>query len=185
VAIFRRRDLVATCVIPIAGDLITSDIATALYPPKTRGRYHGERLRRWCCWFNPRYAGRGLSGDPRNRAYVQPLLPPALNRWKKSFRSAAVVLRDSGQAAECCPRHVPLIGSSPCQYGSNPGGRHLPEACAPWHLNYTSALSDMVAQNVHPRDGLFEEARHGTRARHKVCRAGSAAPGTYENWSYV
>ncbi len=189
VAIFAGGAIRHTAVIPIAGDLITSDIAMALRTPTKDAE--DIKVASGCA--------KQLLADPEQQVEVPGLGdrgPRMLSRQALSgvieprveeiFSLVQQVIRESGHE-EVLSSGVVLAGGSAMMPGMvelgediflKPVRRGIP--------HYASALSDMVAQ---PRAatvmGLLEEARLARVRGHKVAQKASAMQGVFErmkNW---
>jgi cell division protein FtsA len=189
VAIFAGGAIRHTAVIPIAGDLITSDIAMALRTPTKDAEE--IKVSSGCA--------KQLLADPEQQVEVPGLGdrgPRLLSRQALSgvieprveeiFSLVQQVIRDSGHE-EVLSSGVVLTGGSAVMPGMvelgediflKPVRRGIP--------HYASALSDMVAQ---PRAatvmGLLEEARLARIRGHKVAQKAGAMQSMFErvkNW---
>ena len=181
VAIFTGGAIRHTAVIPIAGDLITSDIAMALRTPtkdaediKVESGYAKQLLADpeaqvevpgWATGAaHDQQAGPGRGDRAAGR---RDLLAGAAGHPRFGLRRSAVV----GHRAHGRQRGHAGHGGT--------GRRHLPQARAPGVPKYARALSDMVAS---PRAatvmGLLEEARlarlRGFKVAHKTGSVQSA-----------
>jgi cell division protein FtsA len=189
VAIFAGGAIRHTAVIPIAGDLITSDIAMALRTPTKDAE--DIKVESGCA--------KQLLADPQTQVEVPGLgdrAPRMLGkqalagviepRVEEIFALVQQVIRDSGYE-EVLSSGIVITGGSAVMPGMvelgediflKPVRRGVPK--------YASALADMVAQ---PRAatvmGLLEEARLGRLRGHKVAqKAGSvqSALGRVKDW---
>ncbi len=189
VAIFTGGSIRHTAVIPIAGDLITSDIAMALRTPTKDAE--DIKVESGCA--------KQLLADPDQQVEVPGLGdrgPRMLSRQALSgvieprveeiFSLVQQVIRESGHE-EVLSSGIVLTGGSAMMPGMvelgediflKPVRRGIP--------HYTSALSDMVAQ---PRAstvmGLLEEARLARVRGHKVAQKAGPMQGVLErmkNW---
>jgi cell division protein FtsA len=189
VAIFAGGAIRHTAVIPIAGDLITSDIAMALRTPTKDAE--DIKVEYGCA--------KQLLADPDTQVEVpglgdrgprllgrQALAGVIEPRVEEIFALVQQVVRDSG-FEEVLSSGIVLTGGSAVMHGMvelgediflKPVRRGMP--------HYASALSDMVAQ---PRAatvmGLLEEARLARVRGHKVAqKAGSmqSALERMKNW---
>ncbi|MEY2684995.1 MAG: cell division protein FtsA [Pseudomonadota bacterium] len=189
VAIFAGGAIRHTAVIPIAGDLITSDIAMALRTPTK----DAEDIKVESGW------AKQLLADPEQQVEVpglgdrgprllsrQALAGVIEPRVEEIFALVQQVIRESGHE-ELLSSGIVLTGGSAVMPGMvelgediflKPVRRGVPK--------YASALSDMVAQ---PRAaavmGLLEEARLARLRGHKVAqKAGSVhnALGRIKDW---
>jgi len=189
VAIFAGGAIRHTAVIPIAGDLITSDIAMALRTPTKDAE--DIKVESGCA--------KQLLADPQTQVEVpglgdrgprmlgrQALAGVIEPRVEEIFALVQQVIRDSGYE-EVLSSGIVITGGSAVMPGMvelgediflKPVRRGIPK--------YASALSDMVAQ---PRAstvmGLLEEARLGRLRGHKVAqKAGSVqgALGRVKDW---
>jgi len=189
VAIFAGGAIRHTAVIPIAGDLITSDIAMALRTPTKDAE--DIKVESGCA--------KQLLADPQAQVEVpglgdrgprmlgkQALAGVIEPRVEEIFALVQQVIRDSGYE-EVLSSGIVITGGSAVMPGMvelgediflKPVRRGIPK--------YASALSDMVAQ---PRAstvmGLLEEARLGRLRGHKVAqKAGSmqSAFGRVKDW---
>ncbi len=189
VAIFSGGAIRHTAVIPIAGDLITSDIAMALRTPTKDAE--DIKVESGCA--------KQLLADPDQQVEVPGLGdrgPRMLSRQALSgvieprveeiFSLVQQVIRESGHE-EVLSSGIVLTGGSAMMPGMvelgediflKPVRRGIP--------HYTSALSDMVAQ---PRAstvmGLLEEARLARVRGHKVAQKAGPMQGVLErmkNW---
>ncbi|MDP2096125.1 MAG: cell division protein FtsA, partial [Hydrogenophaga sp.] len=178
VAIFAGGAIRHTAVIPIAGDLITSDIAMALRTPTKDAE--DIKVEHGCA--------KQLLADPDTQVEVPGLgdrAPRMLSRQalagvieprvEEIFALVQQVVRDSGHE-EILSSGIVLTGGSAVMPGMvelgediflKPVRRGIP--------NYASALSDMVAQTrAATVMGLLEEARMARVRGHKVAqKAGS------------
>jgi len=189
VAIFAGGAIRHTAVIPIAGDLITSDIAMALRTPTKDAE--DIKVEHGCA--------KQLLADPAQQVEVSGLgdrgprmlsrqtLPGMIEpRGEEVFALVKQVMRDSG-FEEVLSSGIVLTGGSAVMPGMvelgediflKPVRRGMP--------HYASALSDMVAQ---PRAatvmGLLEEARLARVRGHKVAQKAGSMQGALErvkNW---
>jgi len=189
VAIFAGGAIRHTAVIPIAGDLITNDIAMALRTPTKDAE--DLKVESGCA--------KQLLADPEQQVEVpglgdrgprllsrQALAGVIEPRVEEIFALAQQVLRDSGHE-ELLSSGIVLAGGSAAMPGMvelgediflKPVRRGMP--------SYRGALSDMVAQ---PRAatvmGLLEEARLARLRGHKVAqKSGSMgnALGRFKDW---
>jgi len=189
VAIFAGGAIRHTAVIPIAGDLITSDIAMALRTPTKDAE--DIKVEHGCA--------KQLLADPAQQVEVSGLGdrgPRMLSRQtlagvieprvEEIFALVKQVMRDSG-FEEVLSSGIVLTGGSAVMPGMvelgediflKPVRRGMP--------HYASALSDMVAQ---PRAavvmGLLEEARLARVRGHKVAQKAGSMQGALErvkNW---
>ncbi|MBA4255052.1 MAG: cell division protein FtsA [Polaromonas sp.] len=189
VAIFAGGAIRHTAVIPIAGDLITSDIAMALRTPTKDAE--DIKVESGCA--------KQLLADPQDQVEVpglgdrgprmigkQALAGVIEPRVEEIFALVQQVIRDSGYE-EVLSSGIVITGGSAVMPGMvelgediflKPVRRGVPK--------YASHLSDMVAQ---PRAstvmGLLEEARLGRMRGHKVAqKAGSvqSAFGRVKDW---
>lgn len=189
VAIFAGGAIRHTAVIPIAGDLITSDIAMALRTPTKDAE--DIKVESGCA--------KQLLADPDQQVEVPGLGdrgPRMLSRQALSgvieprveeiFSLVQQVIRESGHE-EVLSSGIVLTGGSAMMPGMVELGEDIflkPVRRGTPH--YASALSDMVAQ---PRAatvmGLLEEARLARVRGHKVAQKASAMQGVFErmkNW---
>jgi cell division protein FtsA len=183
VAIFAGGAIRYTAVIPIAGDLITSDIAMALRTP-TRDA-ENIKVESGCA--------KQLLADPQAQVEVpglgdrgprmlgkQALAGVIEPRVEEIFALVQQVIRDSGYE-EVLSSGVVITGGSSVMPGMvelgediflKPVRRGIPK--------YTGYLSDMVAQ---PRAstvmGLLEEARAGRMRGHKVAQKVGSVQGAF------
>ncbi|RZL58188.1 MAG: cell division protein FtsA [Variovorax sp.] len=174
VAIFTNGAIRHTAVIPIAGDLITSDIAMALRTPtkdaediKVENGYAKQLL----ADPDTQVEVPGL-GDRGPRMLSKQALAGVIEpRIEEIFSLVQQVIRESGYE-EVLSSGIVLTGGSAVMPGMvelgediflKPVRRGIPK--------YSSALSDMVAQ---PRAatvmGLLEEARHARMRGYKVAQ---------------
>jgi len=189
VAIFAGGAIRHTAVIPIAGDLITNDIAMALRTPTKDAE--DIKVESGCA--------KQLLADPQQQVEVpglgdrsprlisrQALAGVIEPRVEEIFALAQQVIRDSGHE-ELLSSGIVLAGGSAVMPGMvelgediflKPVRRGVPK--------YSGALSDMVAQ---PRAatvmGLLEEARLARLRGHKVAqKSGSmgSAVGRIKDW---
>jgi cell division protein FtsA len=182
VAIFAGGAIRHTAVIPIAGDLITSDIAMALRTPTKDAE--DIKVENGCA--------KQLLADPEQMVEVpglgdrgprmlsrQALAGVIEPRVEEIFALVQQVIRESGHE-ELLSSGVVLTGGSAVMPGMvelgediflKPVRRGVPK--------YASALSDMVAQ---PRAatvmGLLEEARLARLRGHKVAQKAGSVQGT-------
>jgi cell division protein FtsA len=189
VAIFAGGAIRHTAVIPIAGDLITSDIAMALRTPTK----DAEDIK-----VESGYA-KQLLADPNQQVEVPGLgdrVPRMLSRQalagvieprvEEIFALVQQVIRDSG-FEEMLSSGIVLTGGSAVMPGMvelgediflKPVRRGIPK--------YASALSDMVAQTrAATVMGLIEEARLARVRGNKVAQKAGAMQGVMErlkNW---
>jgi cell division protein FtsA len=189
VAIFSGGAIRHTAVIPIAGDLITSDIAMALRTPTKDAE--DIKVESGCA--------KQLLADPDTQVEVPGLgdrAPRMLSRQalagvieprvEEIFSLVQQVLRDSGHE-EMLSSGIVLTGGSAVMPGMvelgediflKPVRRGIP--------NYASALSDMVAQTrAATVMGLLEEARLARVRGHKVSQKAGSVQGALErmkNW---
>jgi cell division protein FtsA len=174
VAIFTGGAIRHTAVIPIAGDLITSDIAMALRTPTKDAEdiKVEHRLRQAAAGRpetqvevpglgdrGPRMLSQAGAGRRDRAARRGDLLAGAAGGARVGLRGSAVLRHRHHRRQRRDARH------------GRTGRRHLPEARAPRHPPYSGALSDMVAQ---PRAatvmGLLEEARLARMRGFKVAQ---------------
>jgi cell division protein FtsA len=189
VAIFAGGAIRHTAVIPIAGDLITSDIAMALRTPTKDAE--DIKVESGCA--------KQLLADPDTQVEVpglgdrgprmlgrQALAGVIEPRVEEIFALVQQVVRESG-FEEVLSSGIVLTGGSAVMPGMvelgediflKPVRRGMP--------HYASALSDMVAQ---PRSsavmGLLEEARLARVRGHKVAQKAGSMQGALErvkNW---
>lgn len=189
VAIFAGGAIRHTAVIPIAGDLITSDIAMALRTPTKDAE--DIKVESGCA--------KQLLADPDQQVEVPGLgdrAPRMLSRQalagvieprvEEIFALVQQVIRDSG-FEEVLSSGIVLTGGSAVMPGMvelgediflKPVRRGVP--------SYASALSDMVAQTrAATVMGLLEEARLARVRGHKVSQKAGAMQGALErvkNW---
>lgn len=182
VAIYSGGAIRHTAVIPIAGDLITSDIAMALRTPTKDAEE--IKVEHGCA--------KQLLADPEQRVEVPGLgdrAPRMLSRQALSgvieprveeiFALVQQVIRESGHE-ELLSSGIVLTGGSSVMPGMvelgediflKPVRRGLP--------HYAGALSDMIAQ---PRSatamGLLEQARLDRLRGHKVAQKTGSVQGT-------
>ncbi|MFY7905872.1 MAG: cell division protein FtsA, partial [Burkholderiaceae bacterium] len=183
VAIFSGGAIRHTAVIPIAGDLITSDIAMALRTPTKDAE--DIKVENGCA--------KQLLADPATQVEVpglgdrgprmlgrQALAGVIEPRVEEIFALVQQVIRDSGYE-EVLSSGIVITGGSAVMPGMvelgediflKPVRRGIPK--------YASALSDMVAQ---PRAatvmGLLEEARLARLRGHKVAQKAGAMQGAF------
>ena len=189
VAIFTDGAIRHTAVIPIAGDLITSDIAMALRTPTKDAediKVESGCAKQLLADPDTQVEVPGL-GDRGPRMLSRQALAGVIEpRVEEIFALVQQVVRDSG-FEEVLSSGIVLTGGSAVMQGMvelgediflKPVRRGVPQ--------YTSALSDMVAQ---PRAatvmGLLEEARLARVRGHKVAqKAGSmqSALDRVKNW---
>ena len=189
VAIFAGGAIRHTAVIPIAGDLITSDIAMALRTPTKDAediKVESGCAKQLLADPDTQVEVPGL-GDRGPRMLSRQALAGVIEpRVEEIFALVQQVVRDSG-FEEVLSSGIVLTGGSAVMQGMvelgediflKPVRRGVPQ--------YTSALSDMVAQ---PRAatvmGLLEEARLARVRGHKVAqKAGSmqSALDRVKNW---
>jgi cell division protein FtsA len=189
VAIFAGGAIRHTAVIPIAGDLITSDIAMALRTPTKDAE--DIKVEHGCAkqlLADPDQQGEvpGL-GDRGPRMLSRQALAGVIEpRVEEIFALVQQVVRDSG-FEEVLSSGIVLTGGSAVMPGMvelgediflKPVRRGIP--------HYDSALSDMVAQ---PRAatvmGLLEEARLARVRGHKVSQKAGSMQGALDrvkNW---
>jgi cell division protein FtsA len=189
VAIFAGGAIRHTAVIPIAGDLITSDIAMALRTPTKDAE--DIKVESGCA--------KQLLADPDQQVEVpglgdrgprmlgrQALAGVIEPRVEEIFALVQQVIRDSGHE-EVLSSGIVLTGGSAVMPGMvelgediflKPVRRGMP--------NYASALSDMVAQTrASTVMGLLEEARLARVRGHKVAQKAGSMQGALErmkNW---
>ncbi|MFT5933875.1 MAG: cell division protein FtsA [Hydrogenophaga sp.] len=189
VAIFAGGAIRHTAVIPIAGDLITSDIAMALRTPtkdaediKVESGYAKQLL----ADPNQQVEVPGL-GDRAPRMLSRQALAGVIEpRVEEIFALVQQVIRDSG-FEEVLSSGIVLTGGSAVMPGMvelgediflKPVRRGIPK--------YASALSDMVAQTrAATVMGLIEEARLARVRGNKVAQKAGAMQGVMEqlkNW---
>jgi cell division protein FtsA len=189
VAIFAGGAIRHTAVIPIAGDLITSDIAMALRTPtkdaediKVESGYAKQLL----ADPNQQVEVPGL-GDRAPRMLSRQALAGVIEpRVEEIFALVQQVIRDSG-FEEVLSSGIVLTGGSAVMPGMvelgediflKPVRRGIPK--------YASALSDMVAQTrAATVMGLLEEARLARVRGNKVAQKAGAIQGAMErvkNW---
>jgi len=189
VAIFAGGAIRHTAVIPIAGDLITSDIAMALRTPtkdaediKVESGYAKQLL----ADPNQQVEVPGL-GDRAPRMLSRQALAGVIEpRVEEIFSLVQQVIRDSG-FEEVLSSGIVLTGGSAVMPGMvelgediflKPVRRGIPK--------YASALSDMVAQTrAATVMGLLEEARLARVRGNKVAQKAGAMQGAMErvkNW---
>jgi cell division protein FtsA len=189
VAIFAGGAIRHTAVIPIAGDLITSDIAMALRTPtkdaediKVESGYAKQLL----ADPNQQVEVPGL-GDRAPRMLSRQALAGVIEpRVEEIFALVQQVIRDSG-FEEVLSSGIVLTGGSAVMPGMvelgediflKPVRRGIPK--------YASALSDMVAQTrAATVMGLLEEARLARVRGNKVAQKAGAMQGAMErvkNW---
>jgi cell division protein FtsA len=189
VAIFAGGAIRHTAVIPIAGDLITSDIAMALRTPtkdaediKVESGYAKQLL----ADPNQQVEVPGL-GDRAPRMLSRQALAGVIEpRVEEIFALVQQVIRDSG-FEEVLSSGIVLTGGSAVMPGMvelgediflKPVRRGIPK--------YDSALSDMVAQTRSATVmGLLEEARLARVRGNKVAQKAGAMQGALErvkNW---
>jgi cell division protein FtsA len=189
VAIFAGGAIRHTAVIPIAGDLITSDIAMALRTPtkdaediKVESGYAKQLL----ADPNQQVEVPGL-GDRAPRMLSRQALAGVIEpRVEEIFALVQQVIRDSG-FEEVLSSGIVLTGGSAVMPGMvelgediflKPVRRGIPK--------YASALSDMVAQTrAATVMGLLEEARLARVRSNKVAQKAGAMQGAMErvkNW---
>ena len=189
VAIFAGGAIRHTAVIPIAGDLITSDIAMALRTPtkdaediKVESGYAKQLL----ADPNQQVEVPGL-GDRAPRMLSRQALAGVIEpRVEEIFALVQQVIRDSG-FEEVLSSGIVLTGGSAVMPGMvelgediflKPVRRGIPK--------YASALSDMVAQTRSATVmGLLEEARLARVRGNKVAQKAGAMQGAMErvkNW---
>jgi cell division protein FtsA len=189
VAIFAGGAIRHTAVIPIAGDLITSDIAMALRTPtkdaediKVESGYAKQLL----ADPNQQVEVPGL-GDRAPRMLSRQALAGVIEpRVEEIFALVQQVIRDSG-FEEVLSSGIVLTGGSAVMPGMvelgediflKPVRRGIPK--------YASALSDMVAQTrAATVMGLLEEARLARVRGNKVAQKVGAMQGAMErvkNW---
>lgn len=183
VAIFAGGAIRHTAVIPIAGDLITSDIAMALRTPTKDAE--DIKVESGCA--------KQLLADPATQVEVpglgdrgprmlgkQALAGVIEPRVEEIFALVQQVIRDSGYE-EVLSSGIVITGGSAVMPGMvelgediflKPVRRGIPK--------YAAALSDMVAQ---PRAstvmGLLEEARLGRLRGHKVAQKAGSVQGAF------
>ena len=176
VAIFTGGAIRHTAVIPIAGDLITSDIAMALRTPTKDAEdikvEHGFAKQ---LLADPRRAGRGAGpGRPRRRACCR---KPGAGRRDRAAHRGDLLARAPG-GARVGLRGGAVVGhrAHRRQRGDAGHGRagrgHLPQAGAPRHAARTrGALSrhGRAAARRH-RHGPAGRGAPGARARPKVAQ---------------
>ncbi|MBD3892657.1 cell division protein FtsA [Hydrogenophaga sp.] len=189
VAIFAGGAIRHTAVIPIAGDLITSDIAMALRTPTKDAE--DIKVESGCA--------KQLLADPQHQVEVpglgdrgprllgrQALAGVIEPRVEEIFTLVQQVVRDS-KFEEVLSSGVVLTGGSSVMPGMvelaediflKPARRGIP--------TYTSALCDMVAQTrAATVMGLLEEARLARLRGHKVARQAGSMQGVIQrakNW---
>jgi cell division protein FtsA len=189
VAIFTNGAIRHTAVIPIAGDLITSDIAMALRTPtkdaeeiKVENGYAKQLL------ADPEaqveVPGLGDRG-PRmlSRQALAGVIEP---RVEEIFSLVHQVMRESGLRRDAVQRHCADRRQLHHAGHGRAWRRHLFEAGTPGHPQVHRRLSDMVAQ---PRAatvmGLLEEARMARLRGFKVAQKNGSmktAFGSIKDW---
>ena len=189
VAIFSGGAIRHTAVIPIAGDLITSDIAMALRTPTKDAEditVESGCAKQLLADPDQQVEVPGL-GDRGPRMLSRQALSGVIEpRVEEIFSLVQQVIRESGHE-EVLSSGIVLTGGSAMMPGMvelgediflKPVRRGIP--------HYTSALSDMVAQ---PRAstvmGLLEEARLARVRGHKVAQKAGPMQGVLErmkNW---
>ncbi|MEZ5707036.1 MAG: cell division protein FtsA [Burkholderiaceae bacterium] len=189
VAIFAGGSIRHTAVIPIAGDLITSDIAMALRTPTKDAE--DIKVESGCA--------KQLLADPEQQVEVpglgdrgprmlgrQALAGVIEPRVEEIFALVQQVVRESG-FEEVLSSGIVLTGGSAVMPGMVELGEDIfLKPVRRGTPNYASALSDMVAQ---PRAsavmGLLEEARLARVRGHKVAQKAGSMQGALErmkNW---
>jgi cell division protein FtsA len=189
VAIFAGGAIRHTAVIPIAGDLITSDIAMALRTPTKDAE--DIKVEHGCAKQLLADPGQQVEvpglGDRGPRMLSRQALAGVIEpRVEEIFALVQQVIRDSG-FEEVLSSGIVLTGGSAVMPGMvelgediflKPVRRGIP--------HYASALSDMVAQ---PRAatvmGLLEEARLARVRGHKVAQKAGSMQGALDrvkNW---
>ncbi len=183
VAIFSGGAIRHTAVIPIAGDLITSDIAMALRTPTK----DAEDIKVESGWAKQLLADPmaqvevpGLGDRGPRMLSMQALAGVIEPRVEEIFSLVQMVIRESGYE-EVLSSGIVITGGSAVMPGMvelgediflKPVRRGIPK--------YASALSDMVAQ---PRAstvmGLLEEARLGRLRGHKVAQKKGSVQGAF------
>ena len=189
VAIFASGAIRHTAVIPIAGDLITSDIAMALRTPTKDAE--DIKVENGCA--------KQLLADPDTRVEVpglgdrgprmlskQALAGVIEPRIEEIFMMVQQVIRDSGYE-EMLSSGIVLTGGSALMSGMIELGEDIFLKPVRHGLpRYSSVLSDMVAQaRAATVMGLLEEARMARMRGHKVAqKAGSmhSAFGRVKDW---
>jgi cell division protein FtsA len=189
VAIFASGAIRHTAVIPIAGDLITSDIAMALRTPTKDAE--DIKVENGCA--------KQLLADPDTRVEVpglgdrgprmlskQALAGVIEPRIEEIFMMVQQVIRDSGYE-EMLSSGIVLTGGSALMPGMIELGEDIFLKPVRHGLpRYSSVLSDMVAQaRAATVMGLLEEARMARMRGHKVAqKAGSmhSAFGRMKDW---
>ena len=189
VAIFASGAIRHTAVIPIAGDLITSDIAMALRTPTKDAE--DIKVENGCA--------KQLLADPDTRVEVpglgdrgprmlskQALAGVIEPRIEEIFMMVQQVIRDSGYE-EMLSSGIVLTGGSALMSGMIELGEDIFLKPVRHGLpRYSSVLSDMVAQaRAATVMGLLEEARMARMRGHKVAqKAGSmhSAFGRMKDW---
>ena len=189
VAIFSGGAIRHTAVIPIAGDLITSDIAMALRTPTKDAediKVESGCAKQLLADPDQQVEVPGL-GDRGPRMLSRQALAGVIEpRVEEIFSLVQQVLRDSGHE-EMLSSGIVLTGGSAVMPGMvelgediflKPVRRGVP--------NYASALSDMVAQTrAATVMGLLEEARLARVRGHKVAQKAGSVQGAFErvkNW---
>jgi len=189
IAIYAGGSIRHTAVIPIAGDLITSDIAMALRTPTKDAeeiKVESGCAKQLLADPDQQVEVPGL-GDRGPRMLSRQALAGVIEpRVEEIFALVQQVVRDSG-FEEVLSSGVVLTGGS----AAMPGMEELAEDIFLKHVRrgvptYTSALSDMVSQ---PRAatvmGLLEEARMARLRGLKVAQKASPVSGAFDrikNW---
>lgn len=189
VAIFASGAIRHTAVIPIAGDLITSDIAMALRTPTKDAE--DIKVENGCA--------KQLLADPETRVEVpglgdrgprmlsrQALAGVIEPRIEEIFMMVQQVIRDSGYE-EVLSSGIVLTGGSALMPGMVELGEDIFLKPVRHGLpRYASALSDMVAQaRAATAMGLLEEARLARMRGYKVAQKSSSmhsAFGRVKDW---
>ncbi len=189
VAIFTGGAIRHTAVIPIAGDLITSDIAMALRTPTKDAeevKVESGHAKQMLADATAQVEVPGL-GDRGPRLIGKQALAGVIEpRVEEIYRLVAQVIRDSGHE-EVLSSGVVITGGASLMPGMlelgediflKPVRRGLPQ--------YRGILADMVAQ---PRAatvmGLLEEARFARARGHKVAQKNGSlrtAAGRVKDW---
>jgi cell division protein FtsA len=189
VAIFAGGAIRHTAVIPIAGDLITSDIAMALRTPTKDAediKVESGCAKQLLADPDQQVEVPGLGDRPPRTLSRQALAGVIEPRVEEIFALVQQVIRDSG-FEEVLSSGIVLTGGSAVMPGMielgediflKPVRRGVP--------SYASALSDMVAQTrAATVMGLLEEARLARVRGHKVSQKAGAMQGALErvkNW---
>jgi cell division protein FtsA len=189
VAIFAGGAIRHTAVIPIAGDLITSDIAMALRTPTKDAediKVESGCAKQLLADPDQQVEVPGLGDRPPRTLSRQALAGVIEPRVEEIFALVQQVIRDSG-FEEVLSSGIVLTGGSAVMSGMielgediflKPVRRGVP--------SYASALSDMVAQTrAATVMGLLEEARLARVRGHKVSQKAGAMQGALErvkNW---